>query len=320
MSGWLYASCCEDGQLWIYRAEGAAVTVAQRLHVHEGPRRILFSGDGRRMYLATQAGAVKTYDMTRPDNPRWLHTTFARARMCNLGLMPGTLLGVSYNGGLVQSWALDADGIPHESRCQVWLTGKAAHCICPEEGEGAFYVPHPDIRLLERFVLDAPGAIHLAARRPMSVDIRHLKRRGGVYYGVAFRDSAVCRLEERAGFLALTGWRSTLPPGFRGENSGSELQLHPRLPVLYAANRGADDLAVFRLTEERMSPVGRIPVDAEPTTFCLDGPGETLYTAGKESQRIAADALDGAGIPSGPRRFTASGNDILWLEYREDES
>lgn len=319
MGGWLYASCCEDGQLWIYRAEGAEVRVAGRLHVHEGPRRILFSADGRRMYLSTQAGAVKIYDMTRPDVPRWLHTAFARARMCNLGLMAGTLLGASYNGGLVQCWALDEDGVPWETQNQVWITDQAAHCICPAKGDGAFYVPHPDIRLLERFILEAPGAIRLAESRPMAVDIRHLKRRGDVYYGVAFRDSAVCRLEEREGFLAPTGRWSTLPPGFQGENSGSELQLHPRLPVLYAANRGAEDLAVFRLTEGGMSLSGWIPVDPEPTTFCLDGQGETLYTAGKGSKRVAADALDGGGMPSGPRRFTACGEEILWLEYREDE-
>ncbi len=319
MSGWLYASCCEDGQLWIYRAEGTEVRVAGRLHVHEGPRRILFSGDGRRMYLSTQTGTVKTYDMTRPELPRWLHTAYARARMCNLGLARGTLLGASYNGGLVQCWALDEDGMPLETRSQVWMTEKAAHCICLDEGEGAFYVPHPDVRLLERFVLEEPGVIRLAESRPMAVDIRHLKRQGKAYYGVAFRDSAVCRLEERAGFLTLTGRWSTLPTGFQGENSGSELQLHPRLPMLYAANRGADNLAVFRMTEKGLSPIGWIPVDAEPTSFCLDGAGETLYTAGKGSRRIAADALDESGMPTGERRHAASGEELLWLEYREDE-
>ena len=40
---------------------------------------------------------------------------------------------------------------------------------------------------------------------------------------------------------------STLPPDFAGKNKAAEIALHPTAHILYATNRGADDLIAFAI-------------------------------------------------------------------------
>jgi 6-phosphogluconolactonase (cycloisomerase 2 family) len=43
---------------------------------------------------------------------------------------------------------------------------------------------------------------------------------------------------------------STLPQGWEGESTASEIKMHPTLPILYVANRGHDSVAVFSVRDD----------------------------------------------------------------------
>lgn len=313
-NGWLFVSACDDRRLLVYHASGHCLVSAGCLDVADGPRAICVDRLRRLLYLSTQRGPIWICDISHPEAPRPVRMLPTASRMCNLFIHHGNLLGTSYNGGLVQRWQLDAYGLPLEDTSDVLRTAPAAHCVCPGGTLDTVYVPHPDARTLFKLRVDA-CALTIIRSDPMAYDIRHLKAYGNMYYGVAFKDNALVCLREEKGTLRVTGASSSLRPRFTGSSSGSELRLHPRLPIAYTANRGADDLAVFSISSATPRYLGHILVDAEPTCFALSDDGTVLYTAGKVSGRICADILSPDGISSEFRVALPSGQGILWIEY-----
>ena len=83
---------------------------------------------------------------------------------------------------------------------------------------------------------------------------------------------------------------STLPEGFTGRNTCSQIQIHPSGKFLYAPNRGHNSIACFRVddTDGRLTSLGQTPSEAVPRAFSLDPEGKYLYAAGIESGRLAA--------------------------------
>jgi len=89
---------------------------------------------------------------------------------------------------------------------------------------------------------------------------------------------------------------STLPAGFQGQNSCSQIQITPSGKFLYAPNRGHDSIAGFSVdaTSGRLTPIGQIPSERVPRAFSLDPQGKFLYSAGLESGNLAAFRIDQA--------------------------
>ena len=112
----------------------------------------------------------------------------------------------------------------------------------------------------------------------------------------------------------------SLPDGFSGHSIGSDIQL-ARDGTLYAANRGADCIAVFSVKGRAARParIGFVDVDPEPISFCLNEAGNTLYAAGKMSGRLCAYRLkaDREGVER--TSSVAVGREVLWIACRRDE-
>lgn len=104
------------------------------------------------------------------------------------------------------------------------------------------------------------------------------------------RDSA-------SGALRLVETVGGLRDDFRGENSSSEIQLHPTERFVYLANRGPDDLAVFErdVNTGRLRRVQNIPTGgAHPRHFALSPNGRWLLAANRDSNNLVAFAIDPA--------------------------
>jgi 6-phosphogluconolactonase len=89
---------------------------------------------------------------------------------------------------------------------------------------------------------------------------------------------------------------STLPEGFTGRNTCSQIQIHPSGKFLYAPNRGHNSIACFRVGERdgRLTSLGQTPSEPIPRAFSLDPEGKFLYSAGLESGRLAAFRINQA--------------------------
>ena len=93
---------------------------------------------------------------------------------------------------------------------------------------------------------------------------------------------------------------AALPDGFTGQNTGSQIYVHPSGRTLYMSNRGHDSIACFviDLDEEggargSLRLLGWQPTVAVPRAFGLDPAGRFLYVSGQRDGDLAAYRIDG---------------------------
>lgn len=83
---------------------------------------------------------------------------------------------------------------------------------------------------------------------------------------------------------------STLPSGYDGKNSCSQIQITPDGKYLYAPNRGHNTIACFKVNPDNghLFPNGHADTEAVPRAFSIDPQGNYLYAAGLETGKLAA--------------------------------
>ena len=135
-------------------------------------------------------------------------------------------------------------------------------------------------------------------RTPPGAGPRHLVLAAG--------DTLAAVVEELSNTLALytldgagdaLARASTLPPDWRGANTTSALRLHPRGDLLYAANRGHDSVAVYRLHHAApwLEPLGFIAVGGRtPRDIAFTPDGEFLLLAAQDDHLLRAVRIDPA--------------------------
>jgi 6-phosphogluconolactonase len=89
---------------------------------------------------------------------------------------------------------------------------------------------------------------------------------------------------------------STLPEGFKGENTGAEIAVHPTGKFVYASNRGSDTIAVFLVGDPKrglLKPVEYVPTGGKtPRQFEIDPTGHWLLVGNQGSDNIAIFSID----------------------------
>jgi 6-phosphogluconolactonase len=89
---------------------------------------------------------------------------------------------------------------------------------------------------------------------------------------------------------------STLPEGFKGENTGAEIAMHPTGKFVYASNRGDDSIAVFSVTDFKRGTLKleqHIPSGGKtPRQFEIDPSGHWLLAGNQGSDTIAIFSID----------------------------
>ncbi|MDR3495012.1 MAG: lactonase family protein [Ancalomicrobiaceae bacterium] len=177
--------------------------------------------------------------------------------------------------------------------------------------------PHPHCTMTSpdnRFVLVADlGINHVVTYRfgagklthssafdlPPGSGPRHLKFApdGRSVYVINEVSSTVAHLgyDAATGRLSLRQVISTLPDGFSAWNNCSELQISPDGRFLYAANRGHDSIALFRIDprDGSLAALGRVPCGGKiPRNIGLTPSAGHLLVANQDSDRIAVFGRD----------------------------
>ena len=127
------------------------------------------------------------------------------------------------------------------------------------------------------------------------------------------------RMDPDTGTLALVQTVSTLPDGFEGENTCSQIQISPSGRFLYAPNRGHNSVASLAVDSETglLTCTGHAATEAVPRAFSLDSDGKFLYAAGLDTGRLASYAVDqetGTLMPIGVKDV---GNRPMWVLITE---
>lgn len=99
---------------------------------------------------------------------------------------------------------------------------------------------------------------------------------------------------EKNGTLTSIQTVTTLPDGFTGKSSCSQIQIHPDGKFLYVPNRGHDTIASFSLDEMtgQMTATGWADADPVPRAFSIDPTGQFVYVAGLETGILSAYRVD----------------------------
>jgi 6-phosphogluconolactonase len=123
------------------------------------------------------------------------------------------------------------------------------------------------------------------------------------------------RFDASAGTLTALQTVSTLPEGYTGQNSCSQIQIAPSGKFLYAPNRGHNSIAGFAVDAATglLTAIGQAPSEPVPRAFSLDPEGKFLYAAGLESGRLAAYRIDGETGVLHPLKTYPVGTRPMWV-------
>jgi 6-phosphogluconolactonase (cycloisomerase 2 family) len=102
---------------------------------------------------------------------------------------------------------------------------------------------------------------------------------------------------------------STLPDGFQGANTTSELLIDKAGKHLYAANRNHDSIATFTIAADgSIKRIANTHTEGTiPRSLTLDPTGKFLYSLNQRSDNLATFRLDANGVPKFTGKFLAIG-------------
>jgi 6-phosphogluconolactonase len=230
------------------------------------------------------------------------------------------LLAAYYQGAGVAVYRLAADGTVGAASQQWLATATGAHAIATDRSNRFAFVPHiarlqdnvleppkndPGPNMILQFRFD-PQQGQLAPNAPFRLEPpgllgpRHFCFHPSLDV-VYFSNEQGCsvtayRLDPTSGTLTAMQTAPTLPAGFSGRNTCSQIHLTPSGRFLYVGNRGHNSIAAFAVDagSGELSLAGHAATEAVPSAFCLDRDGRFLFAAGTASGRLAAYRIDAA--------------------------
>ena len=216
------------------------------------------------------------------------------------------LLSAYYQAGGAAVHPIGAHGAAYGPPV-AWLeTATGAHCFQTDPSNRFAFVPHIAGRgpnAIYQYRFDAQTG-HVtpntpAVLRPERADgPRHYcfhPRKDMLYFSNEQGCSVTAyHLDPASGTLQPFQTVSTLPDGFAGSNTCSQIHIAPSGRFLYAPNRGHNSIAGFRVDDASgaLTPMGHVAVDPVPRAFGIDPTGHFLYVTGLESGRLLAYRID----------------------------
>lgn len=123
-------------------------------------------------------------------------------------------------------------------------------------------------------------------------------------YQLQEQDSHLAVYDFAAGKLTRKGPTvSTLPAGYQGSNTGSELLISRDGRHLYAANRTQDSIVVFAAGKDGVIKTANVATEADqPRSLTLDPSGHFLYSLNQRGDNVTTFRIGPNGVP----RFTGN--------------
>ena len=209
-----------------------------------------------------------------------------------------------------------------------WLmTASGAHSIQTDPSNRFAFVPHIANRgpnQIYQFKFDEDTG-HLTPNSPPRVEpTEYLGPRHFCFHPsldiLYFTDEQGCsvtayRLDTGAGTLQAFQTISTLPDGYSGSNSCSQIQITANGNFLYAPNRGHNSIAGFSVdpTSGTLSAAGHAATQAVPRAFNLDPQGKFVYAAGLETGNLTSYVIDQATGELTPSEIYPVGKRPMWV-------
>ena len=229
------------------------------------------------------------------------------------------LLSAYYQAGHVGVHPIGDDGAVGEPPIEWLATDIGAHAIQTDPSNKFAYVPHI-ARLFDNVMepaKDAPGPNvifqfkfdentgRLTPNSPLKLEVE--EGLGPRYYCfhpslsiVYFSDEQGCsvtgyNMDNSTGALTAFQTITTLPEGYTGRNTCSQIQVSASGKFLYVPNRGHNSIAGFSVdaSNGRLTAIGQVSTEAVPNAFSMDPEGKFIFAAGAASGRLASYRING---------------------------
>ena len=249
------------------------------------------------------------------------------------------MLSSHYQGARVGVHAIGDDGAVVGPPVEWIETENGAHSILVDRSNRYAFVPHI-ARIADNVMQPAsdnygPNAIYqfrfdentgkLTPNSPLKLEMTEfLGPRHFCYHPTKdiayFSDEQGCSvtsyaLDPATGRLGALQTIATLPDGFSGRNTCSQIQISASGEFLYVPNRGHNSVAGFAVDAEtgRLTPRGQVATEPVPSAFSLEPQGKFLFAAGSESGQLASYRIDGATGELAPMEVYPVGQRPMWV-------
>jgi 6-phosphogluconolactonase len=222
---------------------------------------------------------------------------------CHLALdSTGHMLAVAnYEGGSLATFPVGPDGRVGDRKSFIQFPGDKPH------GHSTTFTADNQLLLVNDLGGDAthvyqvtPGTADITEESVGKADPgagpRHLaiSPSGKFIYVLNELRSSVTRYSFAGGAMQKLDSVSSLPPSFKGKNSGAEIAFGAKGRYLYASNRGNDSIAVFAVDPGGIIRVVQTTSSGghTPRSFAIDRSGKWLLAANQDSDNVVVFRID----------------------------
>jgi 6-phosphogluconolactonase len=224
------------------------------------------------------------------------------------------LLSAYYQGAHVEVHPLGPDGAVGAPACDKVDTAQGAHAIQTDPSNRFAFVPHiarfndnvleplresTGPNMIVQLKFDAQNG-RLTPNSPLQVEPatrlgpRHYcfhPTLQVVYFSNEQGSSVTAyRLDSTTGTLSAMQTVTSLPEGFNGRNTCSQIHLTASGQFLYVGNRGHNSLAGYAVDAHsgELKALGQVATEAVPSAFALDPMGQFAFAVGTATGRLAS--------------------------------
>jgi len=330
---YMYVSFQDDDLIAIYRMDPASGAVARLrdVPVPGGPAPMTLSPDRRTLHVGRRGS--QTLSSYRVDP--------ADGGIAEIGTVPlqgepvyvamdrtgRYVLSAYYYQSTAAVHAVTPEGAADFPPREWRYTAHGAHAIRTDRSNRFAFVPHIANRgpnAIFQFRFDAATGRLTPNTPPRYTPAAYLGPRALAFHPtldvVYFSDEqgssvSVYALDPRLGTLAPRQRISTLPDGYDGPNTCSQIRVTPSGRFLYAPNRGHDSVASFAIdgATGRLTATGRVATEPVPRAFGVDPDGRFVYVAGRTSGRLASYRIDQGTGALTPLETYEGGGRPMWV-------
>ena len=333
MTTYVYVSVQDDDKILVYTMDTGtgALTAQGEVAVEGGPAAMTISPDRNTIYVGRRI--IEDIASFRVDQNTGGLALIGTASLQGEPVHLSTdrqgkfVLSAYYHQKTTAVHRVNAEGAAEIPPVEWLQTARGAHSIQTDPTNRFAFVPHIANRgpnAIYQFKFD-PNTGHLSPNTPPMVQLtEYLGPRHFCFHPnldcVYFSDEQGCsvsgyNLDTAAGTLTAFQTVSTLPEGFTGQNSCSQIQISSTGKFLYAPNRGHNSIAAFAVDEStgRLTAAGRVSTEAVPRAFSLDPDGKFVFAAGLETGRVASYVINQDTGELTPSQIYEVGQKPMWV-------
>jgi 6-phosphogluconolactonase len=329
----MYVSLQQDDKLALFTMDPATgkLTPQGELAVAGGPAPLAVDPQRRFLYVGRRGANIVSSFRIEPHSGRLspIGEVALETDPCYIATDRSGrfLLSAYYEGARAAVHPIGTDGVASGPPVEWLATARGAHSMQTDPSNRYAFVPHiagngPNAIFQFRFDaqtgrLTPNSPARVSPERPDGPRHFCFHPSKNILY---FSNEQGCSITAYAfdpttGLLTSLHTVSTLPAGYDGRNTCSQIQIAPSGKFVYAPNRGHNSIACFAVdaTTGHLTPIGHMPTETIPRAFSLDPTGTFLFAAGLESGRLAAYRIDSTTGLLQPLEVYPVGNRPMWV-------